>query len=242
MRIVSDVKGGSSLQQMNRYPEDDYIQLNGLQHYAYCPRQWALIVLENQWAENTRTVQGQQMHERAHNEEIREKRGDLLTVRGLRIQSRRLGVSGQCDVVEFRRDAGGVPLAKESGLWLPTPVEYKRGKPKEHDADRLQLCCQAMCLEEMLLCPMIDTAYLYYGETARREQVALTQDLRDTVEQCLLQMHTMLRRGHTPKAKPNKGCTACSLREICLPQLSRKHSVSAYIANKLKEDEDAQAE
>ncbi len=129
------------------YEEDEFLQLSGLQHYAYCPRQWALIALEDQWAENVRTVEGNQLHERAHDADLRGRRGDLLTVRGLSIRSRTLGVSGQCDVVEFRRDPNGVPLHGEEGLWLPAPVEYKRGRPKPHDADRLQLCCQALCLE-----------------------------------------------------------------------------------------------
>lgn len=224
------------------YNEDDYIQLSGLQHYAYCPRQWALIALENQWQENSRTAEGRQLHERAHEIGLREKRGDLLTVRGLSVQSRELGVSGQCDVVEFRRDPCGVPLTGEEGLWLPMPVEYKRGQPKSHDADRLQLCCQAMCLEEMLLCPRITQGCLYYGQTARRERVELNDDLRDTVRQCLKAMHELLARGHTPKAKPNKGCNACSLKETCLPSLSSKRSAQAYITRRLKEDEDAQAE
>lgn len=158
------------------YEEDEFLQLSGLQHYAYCPRQWALIALEDQWAENVRTVEGNQLHERAHDADLRGRRGDLLTVRGLSIRSRTLGVSGQCDVVEFRRDPNGVPLHGEEGLWLPAPVEYKRGRPKPHDADRLQLCCQALCLEEMLLCPRIEVGYLYYGETARRESVELTSD------------------------------------------------------------------
>ena len=170
--------------------------------------------------------------------DLREKRGDLLTVRGLSVRSRTLGVSGQCDVVEFRHDPAGVSLAGEEGLWLPTPVEYKRGQPKPHDADRLQLCCQAMCLEEMLLCPRIDTGYLYYGQTARRERVPLTQDLRDTVTHALQSMHEMYRRGHTPRAKQNKGCNACSLKDLCLPELAEKRSVRAYIARRLREDED----
>ncbi len=216
--------------------EENWLQLSGLQHYAYCKRQWALIHLESQWAENLRTTEGSLMHQRAHDERLREKRGDVLIVRGLRIHSRALGVSGQCDVVEFHRDAMGVSLAGEDGLWLPVPVEYKRGRPKAHDADRLQLCCQAMCLEEMLLCPRIRTGYLYYGETTRREPVPLDQDLRDTVTTCLGDMHRMMERRQTPMVKPTKGCNACSLKEMCLPFLQGKRSAAAYIAQRLAED------
>lgn len=132
------------------YSEDDCLQLSGIQHFSFCRRQWALIHLEQQWAENLRTVEGDLLHERAHDEGFAEKRRDIRTVRGLRIQSPSLGVSGSCDVVEFIRDEQGVVLAGQAGTWRPYPVEYKRGSSKETDADRLQLCCQAMCLEEML--------------------------------------------------------------------------------------------
>ena len=218
--------------------EEDWLQLSGLQHYVYCKRQWALIVLENQWSENLRTTEGHLLHERAHNEDIREKRGDTLIVRGMSVHSRTLKVSGQCDVVEFHRNPNGVTLNGEDGLWLPVPVEYKRGRPKSHDADRLQLCCEAMCLEEMLLCAPIPKGDLYYGETTRREEVPLTRDLRDTVEQCLTEMHQLAIRQHTPKVKPNKGCNACSLKDSCLPFLMERKSAAAYIANRLREEED----
>ncbi|MEG0638681.1 MAG: CRISPR-associated protein Cas4 [Clostridia bacterium] len=225
------------------YEEDEYLQLSGLQHYAYCPRQWALIALENQWMENVRTVEGKQLHERAHDANLREKRGDLLVVRSMSVHSSTLGVSGQCDVVEFHRDASGISLSGEEGTWLPVPVEYKRGQPKISDADRLQLCCQAMCIEEMLCCAPIATASLYYGETAHREKVTLDDALRDKVAGFLAEMHRLTQRGYTPKRKPDKGCNACSLREVCLPRLMSRPSVSAYIAQRLKEDEEhAQAE
>ena len=142
--------------------EENFLQLSGLQHFAFCRRQWALIHVEGQWAENLRTVEGSIMHTRAHDEKQRERRGDTLVLRDLPVFSPTLGVSGKCDVVEFRADPGGVPLQGEAGLWLPYPVEYKRGSPKSHDADRLQLCCQAMCLEEMLCCSVLEGS-LFYG-------------------------------------------------------------------------------
>mgnify|MGYP000434037405 CR=1 FL=1 len=118
--------------------EDEYLALSGIQHYAFCPRQWALIHLEQQWSENVLTMQGSLMHERAHDEFSREKRGNMLVVRGLGVHSRNLGLSGKCDVVEFRRSSEGVPLAGEEGLWLPIPVEYKHGKAKRHEAATLR--------------------------------------------------------------------------------------------------------
>lgn len=134
------------------YPEEDFLQLSGLQHFKFCRRQWALIYIENQWAENFRTTDGAILHENAHNGGFTESRGDLLVTRDMRIFSRTLGVSGACDVLEFRRGKTGIPLKGREGLWQPYPVEYKRGQPKENTADALQLCGQAMCLEEMLCC------------------------------------------------------------------------------------------
>lgn len=134
------------------YPEGDFLQLSGLQHFKFCRRQWALIYIENQWAENFRTTDGAILHENAHNGGFTESRGDLLVTRDMRIFSRTLGVSGACDVLEFRQGKTGIPLKGREGLWQPYPVEYKRGQPKENTADALQLCGQAMCLEEMLCC------------------------------------------------------------------------------------------
>ena len=158
------------------YSPDDCLMISGLQHFRFCRRQWALIHIEQQWAENLRTVEGNLLHERAHNEHLRESRGDLLIVRGLRVQSLTLGLTGQCDVVEFRRDdTRGVTLSGKEGAWLPYPVEYKHGAAKQDGSDALQLCAQAMCLEEMLVCE-IPSGALFYGETRRRFPVSFTQD------------------------------------------------------------------
>lgn len=217
------------------YSEDDYLQLSGIQHFSFCRRQWALIHLEQQWTENLRTVEGELLHERAHDEDLSEKRGDTLIVRGLRIQSPTLGVSGSCDVVEFHADPNGTALAGYGGLWLPYPVEYKRGHSKSTDADRLQLCGQAMCLEEMLCCAVPEGA-LFYGETRRRERVELTEELRETVRAMLTEMHACQKRGSTPKVKPGTFCNACSLKELCLPKLCRNLSAGAYLKKALEED------
>ena len=195
------------------FREEDYLQLSGLQHFAFCRRQWALIHIENQWAENYRTVDGHLMHEHVHDPTSRESRGDRLTVKGLAVHSTELGISGQCDAVEFYRDSTGVPLRDREGLWLPYPVEYKRGKPKEHSADELQLCAQAMCLEEMLCCTVPEGA-LYYGEPRRRTVVSFTPELRGQVRDSLSEMHELYRRRYTPKVKPSKACNACSLKDI----------------------------
>ena len=209
-------------------PEEDWLQLSGLQHFAFCRRQWALIHIENQWTENFRTVDGSLMHEKAHDQGFRESRGNVLIVRGLPVHSARLGVSGQCDVVEFHRDPDGITLRNREGVWRPYPVEYKRGRPKDGQADELQLCAQAMCLEEMLCCAVPEGA-LYYGETRHRSAVQFTQDLRARVRDSLAEMHELYQRQYTPKVKPSKGCNACSLKDMCVPKLLRTKKVSDYL-------------
>lgn len=217
------------------YDEASYLLLSGLQHFAFCRRQWALIHIENLWAENLRTTEGHILHERAHDASLRERRGDLITVRGVSFSSPALGVSGQCDVLEYHAGPSGIPLPYADGTWQPYPVEYKRGKAKDNPADRLQLCGQAMCLEEMLCCDIPEGA-LFYGETRRRETVCFDAELRQQVKDCLEEMHALFRRGHTPKVKPSKACNACSLKELCLPKLSKTRSVAGYIAAAAKED------
>ena len=216
------------------FAPEDCLMISGLQHFRFCRRQWALIHLEQQWAENLRTVEGEFLHERAHNEQLQERRGDLLTVRGLRVQSLTLGLSGICDVVEFRQDARGVPLSGKDGQWLPYPVEYKRGVPKQDGCDELQLCAQAMCLEEMLCCEIPEGA-LYYGEPRRRLRVSLTKELREEVRSDAAQMHTLYRRGHTPRARRTKSCNACSLKELCLPGLQKSGSVRDYLRRHMED-------
>lgn len=227
------------------YDEKDYLQLSGLQHFAFCRRQWALIHVENQWAENVRTVEGQYFHKRAHDARYRERRGNVLTVRGISCSSSELGVSGQCDVLELHRvdteeasvnsEINGIPIADCEGLWVPFPVEYKKGTAKNTDADRLQLCCQGMCLEEML-CTDVPRGALFYGESRRRENVEFTHELRNRVRVALTEMHSCYERGHTPKAKPSKSCNACSLKDLCLPRITKTRTVAQYIGDALAED------
>ena len=224
---------------MSRYDEEDFLMLSGLQHFSFCRRQWALIHIEQQWSENLRTVEGEILHDRAHDSRFIEKRGDILVTRALPVHSAELGVSGVCDIVEFQRSPCGIPLQSREGLWFPVPVEYKRGEPKQNDADRLQLCCQAMCLEEMLACEVPD-GFLYYGETHRREKVEFTQALREQVREMLAEMHAYYSRSFTPKVKPSKSCNACSLKELCLPKLCGKLSAHAYIKARIQEDEECE--
>ena len=219
---------------MTTYREEELLPLSGLQHFAFCRRQWALIHLERQWQENLRTVEGDLLHRRAHDGAQRERRGDTLTLRGLPVVSYTLGLSGQCDVVEFRADSSGVSLQGEEGLWRPFPVEYKRGRPKAHQADELQLCAQAMCLEEMLCCA-VPAGALFYGASRRRTAVDFTPELRQSVRDAAGEMHQYFRRGYTPRARPTKACAACSLKDLCLPQLTRRSAVPDYLRQAMEE-------
>lgn len=217
------------------YEQEDFLALSGLQHFKFCRRQWALIFIENQWAENVRTVEGTLLHKNAHDKDFSENRGDLLVRRGMRVFSATLGVSGECDVLEFHRSPQGIPLKGRDGLWQPYPVEYKHGRYNERTGDTLQLCGQAICLEEMLCCTIPEGA-LYFGETHRRMTVAFTPELRQSVRDALEQMHALRQRGYTPKVKPTKSCNACSLKDICLPRLMRTQSVAQYLTQAMEED------
>jgi len=216
------------------YSEEATLLLSGIQHFAFCRRQWALIHIEQQWNENLLTAEGKILHENAHEGQQCEKRGGFLITRSMGVESKELGIRGSCDVVEFHEAPDGVELFGREGKYLPLPVEYKRGRPKANNADALQLCAQAICLEEMLLCE-IEKGYLYYGETRHRVEVAFTQELRDEVKQIVLEIHKLYNAKYTPKVKTGGSCRSCSLKDICLPKLCRGKTVSAYIRGKLEE-------
>lgn len=219
------------------YTEDNYLMLSGIQHFKFCKRQWALIHIEQQWEENVHTVVGELMHKKAHDPYLVEKRKDLLIARSLPIVSREMGVSGECDVVEFHRCEDGIKLHGHRGTFSVYPIEYKKGKPKLTEEDRLQLVAQALCLEEMFSTNIQEGA-LFYGETRRREVLEITEDLRQEVREMFREMHQYFERKYTPKVKYSKACNACSLKEICLPKLGKSGSVKTYIEQMLKEDEE----
>ncbi|MFZ5353398.1 MAG: CRISPR-associated protein Cas4 [Bacillota bacterium] len=219
------------------YKEEDFLLLSGIQHFSFCKRQWALIHIEQQWQENLRTIEGQILHERAHDDGIKEKRGDLIISRGIAVFSHTLGLTGSCDVVEMRKVPDGVTIFGREGTFKPVPVEYKRGKPKQDESDALQLCAQAICLEEMLLCE-IPEAFLYYGETKHRQKIILDKELRNKVRAMTKEMHELYNKRYTPKVKPTKVCKACSLSDICIPKLCKNPSVSYYIQKNLMEVEE----
>jgi len=208
------------------YDPDDLIQLSALQHMAFCPRQCALIHVEQVWAESRLTAEGRLMHERVH-EEGGESRGDVRIERGVALRSLRLGLIGKADVVEYHRQG--------DGSWLPFPVEYKRGKPKADHSDKIQLCAQAICLEEMLSVT-IPAGALFYGRTRRRLDVIFDEGLRKETEQTAFQVHELISSGRTPKPVYAKKCDLCSLFDICRPKaLQKKRSVKQYLKRMTEE-------
>lgn len=217
-------------------PEEDFLLLSGIQHMAFCERQWALIHVEQVWSENVRTVEGKHLHERADDPFFDESRKAVRIVRSMPVVSRHLGLRGVADVVEFHYsknviDGETCRLKEREGWWRPLPVEYKRGKPKRDDRDAVQLCAQAMALEEMLNLN-IASGFLFYGEIKRREAVAFTPTLRQHTIELALKMQQLLREGTTPKAKKGKRCSQCSLVEDCQPYWMLRHRpVAAYLAD-----------
>ena len=218
------------------YAEDDYLMISGIQHFKFCRRQWALIHVEQQWAENVHTVTGELMHKKAHDPYLTEKRKDTIIVRALPVSSRKLGISGECDVVEFHKCEDGIQLHGHRGLYSVFPVEYKKGKPKLTEEDKLQVAAQALCLEEMFS-TRVEQGAIFYGETRRREPIEITEELREEVIHMLTEMHQYYARKYTPKVKPSKACNACSLKDICLPKLNKTVSVKTYIEQRLEEEE-----
>ena len=218
------------------YTEDEYLMISGIQHFKFCRRQWALIHVEQQWAENVHTVTGELMHKKAHDPYLTEKRKDTIIVRALPVSSRELGISGECDVVEFQKCEDGIQLHGHRGLYSVFPVEYKKGKPKLTEEDKLQVVAQALCLEEMFSTRVAQGA-IFYGETRRREQIEITEELREEVIHMLAEMHQYYARKYTPKVKSSKACNACSLKDICLPKLNKTVSVKTYIEQRLEEEE-----
>lgn len=217
------------------YVEDEYLMISGIQHFKFCRRQWALIHIEQQWEENVHTVMGELMHRKVHDPYIKEKRKDVLVVRALPVSSKNLGISGECDVVEFHKREDGIKLHGHRGFYSVYPIEYKKGKPKLTQEDKLQLAAQAMCLEEMFSAEISEGA-IFYGETRRREIVIIDETLRSEVRQMFQEMHRYYERNYTPRVKYSKSCNACSLKEICLPKLGKNISVKAYMDQMLKEE------
>jgi len=214
------------------FEEEDLLPISALSHLLFCERRAALIYIENLWDENLYTTEGHHLHDRAHLSDT-EVRGDLRIVRGLYLRSLRLGLTGKADVVEFHRSSDdtqkGTRLEGVSGFWSPFPVEYKRGRLRHEKEYEVQLCAQALCLEEMLNVH-VPVGALYYGKTARRLEVAFDDSLRRETEDAARSLHALCRKGETPRARYEKKCDKCSMRDLCMPKTTGvKRNVKRYL-------------
>ena len=158
-----------------------------------------------------------------------------MIVRAMPVHSREMGVSGECDVVEFHKAPEGISLVGREGTYIAIPVEYKRGIPKTDDSDILQVAAQAMCLEEMFVTDIPEGA-IYYGELRHRQTVVLTQEMRERVRDSFEEMHRLFERGYTPKARMTSACKSCSMVELCQPALTKGLSASEYVRRALEDD------
>ncbi len=203
---------------------DDYLPISALQHLLFCERQCALIHIEQAWSENVFTAEGRVLHDKADTPGV-ENRPGVRVVRALRITSEQLGVSGVADIVEFHKTESGE---------IPYPVEYKRGKRGDRPFDSVQLCAQAMALEEMLGVPVPEGA-VYYHQTRRRKVIPLDAELRGTTEKAAKRLHELIRSGVTPLPRLGEWCESCSLLEICMPGTIGKTVVKNYLNDVAKE-------
>lgn len=220
------------------YTEDDMLMLSGIQHFAFCPRQWALIHLEQLWSDNLLTTEGHIIHRHVDDTFYRQKMGEHICLRSVNLASRELGLYGVSDIVELHpADSSQDAITHPSypGYWTPYPVEYKHGKPKRDDIDIVQLVAQAMCLEEQYKIH-IQRGALYYGETRRRFEVEFTDELRHAVKSYAAAMHEVYSQSIVPTAEYQPYCISCSLKDICMPKTAHKDNASNYLKQHLYEE------
>jgi len=220
------------------YDEEDMLMLSGIQHYMFCPRQWALIHIGQHWEENRLTAEGRLLHKNVDNPSYRQKNGDVVTLRSVPISSNTLGLYGYSDAIELihsEDDTNCIVHLKYPGFWRPCPVEYKRGRAKPDARDKVQRAAQAICLEEQYEI-RIDEAFLYYAETNRRESVSIDAELRNQTQQCADEMHKVFKSGVIPKAEKKRGCLNCSLFDVCIPEMESRPKVNHYLKKYLYEE------
>ena len=220
------------------YAEDDMLMLSGIQHYMFCPRQWALIHMEQEWDDNRLTVEGHLLHKRVDDPFYRQKNGDTITLRSVHIASKELGLYGVSDAMELvpsEDETNWISHSQYPGHWLPLPIEYKRGKPKVDERDEVQLAAQVMCLEEMYKIH-IDQGALYYGETKHRQTISINEDLRKLTKYCAEEMHKIFASGVLPRVEKRRHCRNCSLHNICIPSSQECTKASFYLNKYLYEE------
>lgn len=215
---------------------DDYLMLSGIQHFYFCKRQWCLIHIEQQWEDNRWTMEGQVFHQKSDNPYVKEKRKDHFISRAMPVSSATLGLSGILDVVEFVKDDDGIPVPGKRGKWRPSIVEFKKGAPKNDLRDVVQLVAEVICLEEKLQLT-IPISYLFYGKTNRKQEIQITEELRQLVQEMAQQMHDLYDSARTTPAETYKNCKECSLVNICMPRITKKKvNVDNYIRQRMNEE------
>lgn len=214
--------------------EDNYLLISGIQHFIFCRRQWALIHIEQLWAENYFTVDGQIKHEKVDKTNNSELKNDIRIIRSMPIVSNKLKIQGKCDVVELQPDNDGFYFSKYDKRYKVYPIEYKRGKPKKDNSDIMQLLAQAICLEEMLGLK-IEKGACFYFETRRREEIIFTEELRSKLTDIISEMNNYYSKRYTPKVRKSNKCKSCSLKDSCLPELDGTISVAKYMEKRIRE-------
>lgn len=217
---------------MRRYTDEELLTISEIQHFCFCPRQWQLITLEQAWQDNHLTASGQLLHRRVDRPELSDRVGEVITLRRVPLVSYTLGLQGLSDAVELTplEDPDAKPFVHPAypGRWRATPVEYKRGRPKRHSADKLQLCAQTIALEEMYDI-IIPVAFLYYGETRHRLPVTIDEALRSECRATAREMHEAFARRSAIPPHYSARCRSCSLFDDCLPRIAGHRSAKAYL-------------
>lgn len=222
---------------MRRYTDEEMLMLSGIQHFMFCPRQWALIHIEQLWSENALTAEGHILHENVDNPKYRRLNNGTLTLRGINLVSRELGLSGTADAIECtpaQTDDNGVALPGYRGKWLVMPVEYKRGKVKPTEMDEVQLTAQVMCLEEMFSIS-ISRGALFYFQERHRHYIDISDELRKLTRYLASEMHVLLENGMTPPPEKKAHCRNCSLIDHCMPGMETLRKASNYLKSNLYE-------
>lgn len=207
------------------YAGEDLLMLSGVQHFAFCQRQWGLIHLEQQWQSNSLTLEGDYLHERADNPGCITALRGVITLRAVPLVSYQLGLRGISDIVELHKTADStnvVFIPKYNDYFLPMPVEYKHGKPKESPEDRVQLCAQVMSMEEMYGISLQKGA-LYYASTRHREEIFIDEELRNLTAELCRKMHALFISGRCPQGQYAPKCKNCSLMERCMPKMKDRY-------------------
>lgn len=213
--------------------------LSGIQHYYFCKKQWALIHMNQEWAESADTMQGQIVHKKVDDPFIKEKRGTVFYSRALPLSSKTLGLSGIADLVEFHKDEKGIEVFGKKGKWKPIIVEYKKGKKRKDLENELQLTAQVICLEEYFNIE-INKSYIYQFETKTREEIIIDQSLRKKAYQITEEMHTVYESRKIPNVEQSKKCYRCSLKDICMPSLKKDfNSIENYLRSSVNDEETA---